>query len=300
MTTAPATRLLDQVRQKIRLKHYSIRTEEAYTSWIKRYILFHGTRHPEEMGRPEIEAYLTHLAMVRNVAASTQNQAFSALLFLYNEVLEIKLEGEIKACRAKKPERVPTVLAVEETQQVLDAMSGTYQIMAQLLYGCGLRAIECLRLRVKDVDFGLNQIIARNGKGQKDRITVFPDTIKNKLEEHLVHRKALHTSDLAEGVGSVYLPNALAVKYKNADKEWGWQYVFPSSSISVDPRSGIKRRHHLHERTLNRSISSARKLAGITKPVTCHTFRHSFATHLLQDGYDIRTVQDLLPGHFTS
>lgn len=296
MNPAPPTRLLEKVRRKIRLKHYSIRTEEAYTSWIKRYILFHGKRHPEEMGSREIETYLTHLATKRNVAASTQNQAFSALLFLYKEVLEIEIDGKINACRAKKPERVPTVLTVNETLDVLNAMSGSYLIMAQLLYGCGLRAIECLRLRVKDVDFGLNQIVVRNGKGQKDRITVFPDAIKEKLKEQLIHRKALHVSDLAEGFGSVFLPNALAVKYKNADKEWGWQYVFPSSSISVDPRSGVKRRHHLHEKTLNRAISTARKVAGIIKPVTCHTFRHSFATHLLQEGYDIRTVQDLL-GH---
>jgi integron integrase len=282
----PPTKLLDRVRHKIRLKHYSIRTEEAYANWIKRYILFHGKRHPETMGRKEIESYLTHLATVRNVAASTQNQAFSALLFLYKEVLGIEIEGKINACRAKTPVRVPTVLSVDETQDILNAMCDSYQIMAQLLYGCGLRAMECLRLRVKDVDFGLNQIVVRNGKGQKDRITIFPDAIKEKLEEHLVHRKTIHETDLAEGVGSVFLPNALAVKYKNADKEWGWQHVFPSSSISIDPRSGIKRRHHLHEKTLNHAISKARKLACIIKPVTCHTFRHSFATHLLQEGYD--------------
>ncbi|VFQ47509.1 integrase integron-type [Desulfoluna butyratoxydans] len=296
MSPAPQTRLLDKVRDKIRLKHYSIRTEEAYTSWIKRYILFHGKRHPKDMGKKEIEAYLTHLATRRNVAASTQNQAFSALLFLYKEVLKIEIEGKIKAFRAKKPMRLPTVLTVDETQRVLAGMSGQYLIMGQLLYGGGLRAIECLRLRVKDVDFGLNQIVVRDGKGQKDRITIFPDVAKERLREHLDQRKALHESDLADDVGSVYLPNALAVKYKNADKEWGWQYVFPSSGLSVDPRSGIRRRHHLHEKTLNRAIYKARKLAGIIKPVTCHTFRHSFATHLLEAGYDIRTIQDLL-GH---
>ncbi|SCY44354.1 integron integrase [Desulfoluna spongiiphila] len=296
MSPAPQTRLLDKVRDKIRLKHYSIRTEEAYTSWIKRYILFHGKRHPKDMGKNEIEAYLTHLATRRNVAASTQNQAFSALLFLYNEVLEIDIDGEIKAFRAKKPVRLPTVMTVDETQRVLAAMTGQYLIMAQLLYGGGLRAIECLRLRVKDVDSGLNQIVVRDGKGQKDRITIFPDVAKEKLREHLAQRKALHESDLADDVGSVYLPNALAIKYKNADKEWGWQYVFPSSGLSVDPRSGIRRRHHLHEKTLNRAVYKARKLAGIIKPVTCHTFRHSFATHLLEAGYDIRTIQDLL-GH---
>ncbi len=289
-------KLLDLVRQKIRLKHYSIRTEEAYVSWIKRYIFFHDKKHPKDMGKEEIEAFLTDLAIKGKVAASTQNQAFNALVFLYKQVLGIDLEDKINAMRAKGPKRVPTVLTVDETFALLDAMTGVHQLIAKILYGCGLRSIECARLRVKDIDFGLNQIIVRDGKGNKDRITVFPEDIKGALAEHLNYVKKLHEKDLQDGYGTVYLPNALSRKYKNADKEWGWKYVFPSKTLSIDPRNGIKRRHHIHLNSIHKSLKNACRLAGIVKPVSAHTLRHSFATHLLQDGYDIRTIQELL-GH---
>ena len=289
-------KLLDQVQQRIRLKHYSTRTEKAYVSWIKRFIYFHNKQHPKDMGRPEIEAFLTDLAVNGNVSASTQNQAFNALLFLYKQVLNINVFNDVDALRAKKPQRLPTVLSVEETMALIEAMTGTYQLMAKILYGCGLRGIECVRLRVKDIDFKLNQIVVRDGKGRKDRITVFPDNIKHTLKEHLKYVKKLHEDDLSKGYGNVYLPNALAKKYKKADEQWGWQYVFPSNTLSIDPRTGIKRRHHLHVNSLHKAIKRAAKLAQVNKPISSHTFRHSFATHLLQDGYDIRTIQELL-GH---
>jgi len=296
MNKRPKKKLLDQVREAIRRKHYSIRTEEAYVSWIKRYILFHNKRHPKEMGSAEIQAYLTYLAMEQNVAASTQNQALSALLFLYREVLGKELEFPINALRAKRPKRLPTVLTKEEALRVIGCLSGTYQLMAKLLYGSGLRLMECVRLRVKDVDFAQHQIIVRDGKGQKDRVTMLPDSVVISLQEHLQRVKRLHEADLARGYGSVYLPSALGRKYPNADREWIWQYVFPSSRLSKDPRSGKVRRHHLSESSLQKAVREAARLAGINKRVTCHTFRHSFATHLLENGYDIRTVQELL-GH---
>jgi len=292
----PPVKLLDRVRNKIRLKHYSIRTEKAYIAWIKRYIRFHNMNHPIDMGQEEIEAFLTHLAVQGNVSSSTQNQAFNALLFLYRHVLNKDVIGEINALRAKKPQRLPTVLSVNEVMAVIDAMSGTFQLIAKILYGCGLRGIECVRLRVQDIDFELNHIMVRDAKGNKDRATVFPDEIKKGLEEHLRYVKRLHESDLSKGFGRVYLPDALATKYRNADKEWGWQYAFPSKTISIDPRSGIKRRHHIHLQSLNRTIKQATTVARIKKNISSHTFRHSFATHLLQDGYDIRTIQELL-GH---
>ena len=249
------------------------------------------------MGRKEIEAFLTHLAVKGKVSASTQNQAFNSILFLYKQVLEKDVYKEgIDAPRAKKPQRLPTVLSVDEITLLLDAMTGIYKIMAKLLYGCGMRGIECVRLRVKDVDFELNHIIVRDGKGQKDRITVFPDDIKQPLTEHIVYVKKIHEDDLSNGYGRVYLPDALVKKFKNYDREWGWQYIFPANNLSADPRSGITRRHHIHLNSLNRAIRMASKLSGIKKPITSHTFRHSFATHLLQDGYDIRTIQELL-GH---
>ncbi len=296
MTKQHEKKLLDRVRDAIRAKHYSIRTEQAYVNWIKRYIFFHNKRHPLEMGATEIEEYLTHLAVDQNVAASTQNQALSALLFLYQNVLKKDLERPLDAVRAKKPKRLPTVLTREEAQQVLTAMSGTHQLIAKLLYGSGLRLVECLRLRVKDIDFKKHQIIVRDGKGAKDRVTVLPDSVVEPLRKHLRRVKMIHRRDLSDGYGAVYLPNALERKYPNANQEWIWQYVFPSSNLSKDPRSGVERRHHLHESTVQRAVRKAAKLTRIEKHVTPHVFRHSFATHLLEQGYDIRTVQELL-GH---
>jgi len=289
-------KLLDKVRVRIRLKGYSIRTEKSYVSWIKRFILFHGKRHPKELGKPEIEAFLSHLVMNLDVSSSTQNQAFNAILFLYNQVLETEMPEDINACRSKKPVRLPTVMTREEAMRVIRSMTGVHQLMAKLMYGSGLRVIECVRLRIKDTDFEMNQIVVRDGKGKKDRITVFPEEVKLALKEHLAYVKQLHERDLSNGFGNVYLPNALVRKYPNAEKQWGWQYVFPAKTLSVDPRSGMKRRHHVHVSNIQKAVNSAAKLAGIVKPVSCHIFRHSFATHILEDGYDIRTVQELL-GH---
>ncbi len=289
-------KLLDQVREAIRLKHYSIRTEEAYVGWIKRFILFHNKRHPDHMGGPEIEAFLTHLAVQENVAASTQNQALSALLFLYREVLKKELDFPIDSVRAKRPKRLPTVLTKEEVHKVIAALSGTHHLMAKLLYGSGLRLMECLRLRVKDLDFDRRAIIVRDGKGEQDRVTMLPESLITPLQEHLLHVKRCHQEDLARGYGAVYLPYALERKYPNADREWSWQYVFPSERLSQDPRSGATRRHHLDESGLQKAVRQAARGVGITKPVGPHTFRHCFATHLLENGYDIRTVQELL-GH---
>lgn len=296
MTKHREKKLLDRVRDAIRAKHYSIRTEEAYVNWIKRYIFFHDKRHPLEMGATEIEEYLTYLAVDQNVAASTQNQALSAILFLYQNVLKKDLERPLDAVRAKKPKRLPVVLTRAEVQQVLAALSGTQQLIARLLYGSGLRLIEGLRLRVKDVDFAQHQIVVRDGKGGKDRVTMLPESLVEPLQEHLHRIEMIHQQDLAQGYGAVYLPNALERKYPNANREWMWQYVFPAKSLSIDPRSGVTRRHHLHESTVRRAVREAAKLTGINKHVTPHTFRHSFATHLLEQGYDIRTVQELL-GH---
>ena len=289
-------KLLDQVRDRIRVKHYSRRTEEAYVDWIRRYILFHHKRHPNEMGIAEIEAFLTHLAVQKNVAASTQNQALSALIFLYREVLHLELPGLIDAVRANKPKRLPTVLTKDEVRRVIDCLTGTHQLMAKLLYGSGLRLLECLRLRVKDLDFERRQLTIRDGKGMNDRVTMLPESLIALLQEHLRHVKLLREGDLAQGYGSVYLPFALAEKYPNAAREWIWQYVFPASKLSTDPRSGIIRRHHLDESVLQKAVRQAARLTGIPKRISCHTFRHSFATHLLENGYDIRTVQELL-GH---
>ena len=289
-------KLLDQVRAKIRLKHYSIRTEQAYVDWIRRYILFHGKRHPQEMGKPEVEQFLSHLAVERNVAASTQNQALSAILFLYKEVLEKNIGWLDDVERAKRPARLPVVLTAAEVRAVLAHLEGRHRLMANLLYGAGLRLMECVRLRVKDLDFEYRQITVRDGKGQKDRLTMLPDALAGPLQTHLADVKILHEQDLQEGFGNVYLPFALERKYPNAGREWGWQYVFPASQRSIDPRSNIERRHHLDEQTLQRAFKSAVRASGITKPASCHSLRHSFATHLLMAGYDIRTVQELL-GH---
>lgn len=289
-------KLLDQVREVIRRKHYSFRTEKSYTDWIRRFILFHRKRHPLEMGEPEITAFLNHLAVNRNVAASTQNQALSALLFLYQEVLDQKLEWLKDVERAKTPQRMPTVFTPEEARAVLGGLSDVYSIMGNLLYGSGLRLLECLRLRVKDVDFGYNQIMVRDGKGQKDRVTLLPRSVIEPLRIQLRKVKAIHEQDLGEGCGRVYLPFALARKYQNAEVQWLWQYVFPAPRRSIDPRTGEEARHHLHEKSLQHEVKKAIRAAGIEKKASCHTFRHSFATHLLESGYDIRTVQQLL-GH---
>ena len=289
-------RLLDQVREVMRVKHYSIRTEQAYIRWIKKFILFHGKRHPGELGEPEVEAFLTWLATERNVAKSTQNQAFNALIFLYREVLRAPLEGRIDAVRSGKKQRLPVVLSKDETARLLSAMSGVPQLVAKLLYGTGLRLMECLRLRVKDVDFELNEIRVRSGKGDTDRLVFLPETIKPSLQEHLERVRLIHQNDLKQGYGEVYLPGALERKYPNAKKDWVWQYVFPSIKLSKDPRSGAIRRHHMDPSTIDRAIKRAARLAGIEKRVSAHTLRHSFATHLLQTGTDIRTIQSLL-GH---
>jgi len=289
-------KLLDQLRDKIRLKHYSIRTEEAYADWVRRFILHHGKRHPRELGGAEVEAFLTHLAVVGKVAASTQNQAKSALLFLYREVLGIELPWLDGVEHAKSPQRLPVVLTVDEVRAVLDRTSGTPGLMLWLIYGTGMRVMECSRLRVKDVDFARREILIREGKGFKDRVTMLPGSLETPLQQHLARVRALHARDLAAGYGEVYLPYALARKYPKAAREWGWQYVFPSARLSTDPRSGVVRRHHADDKALQRGLRQAAREANVHKHATPHTLRHSFATHLLQCGYDIRTVQELL-GH---
>ena len=287
-------KLLDQVRAEIRVRHYSLRTEQTYVDWVRRFILFHDKRHPKEMGAGEVRDFLSHLAVDRNVSASTQNQAKSALLFLYREVLQIQLPWLDEVIAAKTAKRLPVVLTQVETRELLGAMSGTMGLMASLLYGTGMRLMEGLRLRVKDVEFTRREIIVREGKGNKDRVTVLPENLILPLQAHLVKVKALHERDLTAGFGEVYLPSALSVKYPNAAKAWGWQFIFPSPVRSVDPRSGMERRHHVYETSVQRAVREASKLAGIHKLVTPHVLRHSFATHLLQSGYDIRTVQELL------
>lgn len=294
MTQSP--KLLDQVRDKLRVKHYAIRTEQSYVDWIKRYIYFHDKTHPKDLGAQDVEAFLTHLAVVGKVAASTQNQAKSALLFLYREVLEIQLPWLDNVTQAKAPKKLPVVLTVAEVQAVLSRLSGSHLLIASLLYGGGMRLMEAVRLRVQDVEFARHEIIVREGKGFKDRVTMLPEAVVVHLKAHLVKVKALHEEDLAQGYGEVYLPFALDKKYPNAGREWGWQYIFPSKNLSVDPRSGKTRRHHLDEKGVQRAMKQAVRDAGLVKPATPHTLRHSFATHLLQSGYDIRTVQELL-GH---
>jgi integron integrase len=296
MDTPRPKKILDQVRDALRVKHYAYRTEESYVQWIRRYILFHNKRHPKDMAEPEVQAFLTHLAVENNVAASTQNQALSALLFLYRHVLHQPLSESIDAVRARQSKHLPTVLTPEEVQQVLKYLEGTHQLLAKLLYGAGLRVKEGLRLRVKDVDFAQGQLIIRDAKGNKDRLTVLPQSLTAQLQAHLVQVKQTFQDDLALGYGAVYLPFALERKYPNAKREWKWQYLFPAKQRSIDPRSKEVRRHHLDDGVLQRSLKQATRSAKIDKNVSCHTLRHSFATHLLQNGYDIRTVQELL-GH---
>lgn len=295
-TQLQSPKLLEQVAARLRTKHYSLRTERTYVDWIKRFIFFHGKRHPKDMGAPEVEAFLTNLAVKRSVSASTQNQAKSALLFLYKEVLAMDLPWLDNVTQAKVPKRLPVVLTREETQAVLARLDGSVWLIASLLYGSGLRLMECLRLRVKDVDFARKEIVVREGKGFKDRVTMLPDALVMPLKQHLERVRVLHREDLSKGYGAVYMPYALDKKYPNAGKEWAWQYVFPSRNLSVDPRSDVVRRHHADEKSVQRAMKKAVADAGITKPATPHTLRHSFATHLLQSGYDIRTVQELL-GH---
>lgn len=289
-------RLIDRVREEIRARHYSRRTEKAYWYWIRYFIRFHGKRHPAQMGAGEVTAFLSWLATARNVAAATQNQALSALLFLYKHVLGQGLPWLDELVRAQRPVRLPAVLTEAEVRRLLAEMRGGARIMAGLLYGAGLRQIECLTLRVKDIDFSYRQIIVRDGKGARDRATMLPENLVQPLQGHLGRVRSLHQRDRREGSGEVWLPHALARKYPRAGYEWAWQFIFPSANRSEDPDGGVVRRHHVHPDTLGRAVKRAAVRAGIDKPVSCHTLRHSFATHLLERGYDIRTVQELL-GH---
>ncbi|MEY2503160.1 MAG: hypothetical protein QOI07_3494 [Verrucomicrobiota bacterium] len=296
--TVPADKpkLLDQVRDVIRSKHFSLRTEQAYTDWIRRFILFHRKRHPLEMGEVEVTEFLTHLARVNNVAAATQNQALSALLFLYKKVLQREIGWLEGVERPKRPARLPVVLTRDEVRKVFAHLRGTPRLMATLLYGSGLRLMECVRLRVKDIDLASLRITVRDGKGGKDRLTMLPVNAAESMQQHLVKVRAQHQEDLVDGFGAVYLPTALERKFPSAARQWIWQYVFPSGRIAFDPRSGKSGRHHIAESVLQRALKEAVAASGITKLATCHSLRHSFATHLLENGYEIRTVQELL-GH---
>ena len=293
---AQAPRLLDEVRRKLRTKHYSLRTEQAYVGWIKRFILANGKRHPRELGAREVESFLSRLATESDVAAATQNQALAALLYLYREVLGIRLPWLDQVVRAKRPRRVPTVLAREEVARLLAAMDGRPWLIASLLYGTGMRLMEGLRLRVKDVDFAGNEIVVRDGKGGKDRHTMLPRSLVEPLQRQVERARILYAQDLASGVAQVWLPHALARKYPRANLEFGWRWLFSAARLSRDPRDGEIRRHHLDDAVFSRALKKARIDAHLVKPVSAHTLRHSFATHLIESGYDIRTVQDLL-GH---
>jgi len=289
-------KLLQVVRDRIRAKHYSYRTEHAYVGWIRRFILFNGKRHPRDMGAVEVESFLTHLAVEQRVSASTQNQALGSILFLYREVLNQDLPWIENVVRARRPTHLPVVLARREVQALLAQLEPQFHLIGQLLYGSGLRLMEALRLRVKDVDFEYSQVVVRDGKGQKDRVTILPDAVAAALQVHLRSVRAQHNWAIQHGYGGTELPDALARKYSGATNDWGWQYIFPASRPSRDPRSGAVRRHHLHERSVQRAVQVAARRVGITKPVGPHTLRHCFATHLLERGYDIRTVQELM-GH---
>jgi integron integrase len=293
---ATPPRLLDQVRAQLRLRHYSLRTEAAYVQWIRRFILFHGKQHPLTLGTRHVAVFLTHLATREGVSASTQNQALNALMFLYAKVLQRDLEALGSFVRARKPQHLPVVLTPGEVRAVLAQLQGAPRLVGSLLYGSGLRLLECLELRVKDVDFEQREVRLRQGKGRKDRVTPLPEACAPALREHLVTVRALFETDLRERYGGVVLPEALARKYPNAGRDWGWQWVFPAARRYVDRAAGVERRHHLHETAVQRAMKGAVRAAGIAKPAGCHTLRHSFATHLLANGYDIRTVQELL-GH---
>jgi len=298
-TSTQPKKLLDQVRDKIRFKHYSLSTEKTYIAWIKQFILYHQKRHPLAMGPIEVEAFLTYLATQRHVSSSTQNQALSAILFLYCEVLAVDLPWLDNFERAKKPRRLPVVLTIQEIQALLHEVSLAPEpigLIVKLLYGTGMRLMEAVRLRVKDIELERREIIVRDGKGGKDRVTMLPESLVELLRVQLALRRAWHEQDAVLGKVDVWLPDALAVKYANASKEWGWQYVFAAKNYSVDPRSNSERRHHVEEKQVQRYVKRAAQAAGIAKPTTPHTLRHSFATHILQSGYDIRTVQELL-GH---
>ena len=289
-------RLLDRMRAVLRTRHYSIRTEEAYVQWVKRFILFHGKKHPSAMGAEQINEYLTHLAVERHVSASTQSQALAAILFLYRYVLGDEVPWLTELVRAPRRERTPVVLTREEVRRLLGEMGGTAQLVARLLYGTGMRLLEGLRLRVKDLDFDTGEVVVRSGKGNKDRTTTLPRVLSAGLQRHLERVRALHDRDVSEGFGRVWMPDALAVKYPSANASWSWQWVFPAGKRSTDPRSGMERRHHLGEQVIQRAVHEGARRAGIAKAATPHTLRHSFATHLLESGHDIRTVQELM-GH---
>ena len=291
--TAP--RLYDRMVEVLRTRHYSRRTEKAYLHWIRHFLLFHNGTHPREMAEGDVNRFLTHLAVEKNVAASTQNQALAAVLFLYEHVLEQPLNRIEGVVRARKPKRLPVVMTRDEVEAVLAPLDGLPRLVCALQYGSGFRVLEALQLRVKDLDFSGGEIILRDAKGRKDRVTMLPEVLVEALQDHLQRVREQHETDLKNGLGQVPLPHALARKYPNADREWGWQWVFPASSHYVD-QTGIRHRHHLHESVIQKAVHEAARQAGLAKHVTTHTFRHSFATHLLEDGYDIRTVQELL-GH---
>ncbi len=289
-------KLLDQLRDLIRTKHLSIRTEKTYVQWAKRFILYHNKTHPTRMGAEQINQYLTFLAVKKRVAASTQNQALNAIVFMYKHLLGQKTTDIGDYVRAKRSQKIPVVLSKDEVRELFKHLTGVYKLIAGLLYGSGLRIMECMRLRIKDVDFKYKCITVRDGKGQKDRVTMLPDKITHRLNLQIEKAKIIHHQDLTDGVGTIYLPFAIERKYKNAGKDWRWQYVFPAPNLSIDPRTGIKRRHHLSENRMQKEIHKAVIISGLTKSASCHTLRHSFATHLLENSYDIRTVQELL-GH---
>jgi integron integrase len=295
-TSEEPSPFLRSVREAVRVRHFSIRTEEAYVQWVKRFILFHGKRHPSQMGEPEVCAFLTHLAVEGQVAAATQNQALNALVFLYRNVVDRPLGEFSGIVRAKRPQRLPVVLSPGEVGRTLRALKGIYWLIACLQYGSGLRLLESVRLRVKDLDFEHRAILVRDGKGAKDRVVTLPDELLIPLKRHLANRKTAFERDCAEGLGTVFLPYALARKYPNAESEWAWQYVFAAETASLDPRSGKRRRHHVNESSVQKAVRKALRQAGIQKPASCHTLRHSFASHLLERGADIRTVQEQL-GH---